>query len=127
MSQTLSRRLSLLWGLLGALAGGAIGHVVFFWLVRQGYYAMVMPPALVGLGAGLAVRHRSAGFATGIAALALAQGLFIEWRFAPFIADGGLGYFLTHLHLLRPLTLMLLALGTAVAWFLALGWGRPRP
>jgi hypothetical protein len=51
-------------------------------------------------------------------------GLFTEWRYAPFAADGTLTYFLGHLHLLRPLTMIMVALGGFVSYRLALGRDR---
>jgi hypothetical protein len=58
----------------------------------------------------------------GVAGVAL--GLFTEWRFAPFIADHSLSYFLSHLHLLRPITWIMLALGAFLSYRLALGRDR---
>jgi hypothetical protein len=116
-----SQRTILALGLLGALIGGCVGYFSFFWISRQGFYALALPGALLGLGAGLCARHRSSLLAIicGIAGLAL--GLFTEWRFAPFIADKSLSYFFSHLHLLRPLTWIMVALGTFLSYRLALG------
>src|SRR5436190_2811588 len=87
---------------LGALAGGVVGYFVFMWIARQGFYALMLPGALLGFGSSLLDKPRSVprGIACGVAALLL--GLLSEWRFAPFIQDASLGYFLSHAHLLRP-------------------------
>ncbi len=108
-------------GLLGAAVGGCLGYFAFFWIAGQGFYALVLPPGLLGFAAGLCARRRSAPLAVicGVAGLALA--LFTEWRFAPFTADPGLPYFLTHIHTLQPITLLMIALGTVVSYSLALG------
>ena len=68
--------------LIGAAAGGAIGFFAFGWLLRQGYYAMVLPGAMVGIGCGLLSRRDSLvrGILCGLAGLAL--GLFCEWKHA---------------------------------------------
>ena len=100
--------------LIGALAGAVVGHLLFFWVARQGFYALVLPGGLAGLAAGIG-RASSRGVALACGAIGLVAGLFTEWRFAPFAADPGIGYFLTHLHQLRPLTLALIAVGTAIA------------
>jgi hypothetical protein len=114
-------------GLLGAVAGGCLGYFAFFWIARQGLYALLVPPALLGLGAGLCARGRSPVLAIicGIAGLGLA--LFTEWRFAPFIADANLSYFITHVHQLRPITMIMLAVGAVLSYRLALGYSRPAP
>jgi hypothetical protein len=53
---------------------------------------------------------------------ALALGLFTEWRFAPFIDDKSLHYFLMHVTDLKPMTWIMLLVGTVCAfWF---GQGR---
>ena len=112
-------------GLLGAAVGGCLGYFAFFWIARQGLYALLVPPALLGLAAGLCARQRSPVLAVicGVAGLALA--LFTEWRFAPFIADASLSYFITHLHQLKSITMIMLAVGAVLSYRLALGYSRP--
>jgi hypothetical protein len=109
-------------GIAGGAVGGMVGYFAFFWIARQGFYAIVLPPALIGLGVGLAARRRSILLASISAAAGLVLGLFIEWQFAPFVVDGSLRYFVTHLHALRPLTLLMIALGTILSYRLALSF-----
>jgi hypothetical protein len=109
-------------GLVGGAVGGVVGYFAFFWIARQGFYAIVLPPALLGLCAGLGARRRSIVLASISALAGLALGLFIEWKFAPFVVDGSLRYFVTHLHALRPLTILMIALGTILSYRLALGF-----
>jgi hypothetical protein len=111
-------------GLVGALIGGCIGYFAFFWIARQGFYALAVPPALLGLAAGLCARRRSRLLAIVCGLAGLALGLFTEWRFAPFVADDSLPYFLTHVHTLKVVTLLMLALGVYLSYSLALGRGR---
>ena len=112
---------NLLLGILGAAAGGALGYFAFFWIARQGFYALMLPGGLVGVGGGLLVRDRSVPRAIICGMMGLALGLFTEWRFAPFVKDESLGYFLSHAQDLRPLSLlMILAGGGFGSWF-ALG------
>ncbi len=108
-------------GLTGAVIGGTVGYFGFFWIAQQGFYALLLPPGLLGLGAGLCARRRSTLLAIvcGIAGLAL--GLFTEWRFAPFAVDESLPYFITHIHTLKPITLLLVAVGAFLSYRLALG------
>src|SRR5579863_10406437 len=100
----------------GAVAGGALGYFAFGWLLSQGYYGLVLPGGLLGLGAGIG-RNRwvSLTIVCGVAALVL--GLFTQWHF--FFLDGqsNLGYFVTHLHHLSPTTLLMLAAGTAIGFW----------
>ena len=117
---------SFLLGLLAGAIGGALGYIAFFWIARQGFYAIILPPGLLGLFVGLGARRRSTALAIIAAVAGLGLGLFIEWRFAPFVVDGSLKYFAMHLHALRPLTLLMLALGTVVSYRLAQSF-EPRP
>ena len=107
-------------GLLGAVVGGAIGYFAFFWIARQGFYALILPPGLMGFTAGLFARRRSTPLALVCAVAGLALGLFTEWRFAPFIADSSLLYFITHIHALKPITMLMLAIGAFLSYRLAL-------
>lgn len=100
----------------GALLGGLVGHFAFGWLYDQGFYGLVLPGGLLGLGAGSAT-CRSRWPSVVCCVLALGFGLFTEWRFRPFNADETLGYFLSHLHQLKPITLVMLAAGTAIGFW----------
>jgi hypothetical protein len=102
--------------LVGAVAGGLLGYVIFFTLARRGLYGLALPGGLLGLGAGICkTRSKAVPVVCGLFALGL--GLFAEWRFAPFVADGGLGYFVTHLHRLSPLTLVMIAAGMLIGFW----------
>lgn len=107
-------------GLLGAAVGGCVGYFAFFWMAKQGFYALALPGGLLGLGAGLAARQRSPLLAAVCGVAGLLLGLFTEWRFAPFVADPGFPYFLAHAHTLQSVTLLMLALGVFLSYSLAL-------
>ena len=114
-------------GLLGAAAGGAAGYFITGWLAKQGFYAMALPGVGVGLGAGLLVTKRCPGVAIVCGLLALALGVFTEWRNFPWLRPHeSFGYFLRHLSDLRPLTLIMIGLGTLAGYWFALGAGRRR-
>src|SRR5437867_10522229 len=108
-------------GLLGAAAGGVVGYLVFLWAAHQGFYALMLPGALIGAGGGLLVKDKSVARAAICGAAALALGLFSEWRFAPFTADQSLSYFISHVHQLSPLTLLMIAIGGVFGFWLSLG------
>lgn len=116
-----NRKPNLVLGLVGAVVGGAAGLFAFQWIVAQGFYALIIPPALLGLGAGFCARGRSVPLAIicGFAGLGLA--LFAEWRSFPFNNDGSLTYFVSHIPSLKPLTLIMIAIGTIISYRLALG------
>ena len=97
--------------LAGALAGGVLGHLGFVWLVSQGFYAMILPGGLLGLGAGLA-RYGNLALAIVCGVLALGFGLVSEWRVFPFVADESFTYFIAHVYLLKPMSLIMIAIGT---------------
>jgi multisubunit Na+/H+ antiporter MnhB subunit len=105
-------------GLLGGAAGGLVGWWLFFLIVRQGFYAIALPGALLGLGCGC-LSGRKSNVLAGICGVAgLVLGLLAEWRFAPFIKDRSLLFFLKHLHELSVVTHVLILLGAALAfWF----------
>lgn len=100
----------------GAVLGGLVGHLGFGWLLSQGFYGLVLPGGLLGLGAGLSpCRVRWPSVVCGVMALAL--GLVSEWRHFPFKADDSFGYFLSHVHQLKPITLLMMAAGTAIGFW----------
>lgn len=114
--------LALLRGVVGMLAGGAVGCLLFWLLLQQGFYALVLPGALIGLGCGAFSRTRSGLLAAGSACVATVVTLGLEARFFPFVADPSMSYFVTHLHQLKSATVIMMAIGVFMAgWF---GWGR---
>jgi hypothetical protein len=102
--------------LLGAAVGGLLGYVLFSWLAGQGLYGLALPGGLLGLGAGVfKTRSKMVPIVCGLSALAL--GLFTEWRYEPFVADGSLRYFVLHVHQLQPITLLMVAAGTLIGFW----------
>jgi hypothetical protein len=99
------------------LLGGIVGHLAFGWLLTQGYYGMVLPGGLVGMAAGLPRgESRIAPVICGLAALLV--GIVTEWRFFPFKADASFTYFLGHLAELKPVTWMMIAIGSLMGWYI---------
>jgi hypothetical protein len=105
---------------LGALAGGALGYFAFFWIASQGFYALILPGGLLGLGAGI-VQNKSVLVAIVCGLLATALGVVTEYRFAPFVADDSLPYFVSHLFDLKPVTLIMIAAGGLIGFWVPFG------
>ena len=115
------RHTSLLLGVLGAGLGGLVGYFAFGWLARQGLYAVALPGAFLGLGCGWLIRERSLLLSVICGLAALGLGIFSEWSYMPFIADGSFRYFMAHLHLLPPIKLIMLSLGGVFGFWFSLG------
>ena len=101
----------------GAVIGGAIGYLAFLWMVSQGFYALVLPGGLMGFGAGV-VKTRSIALPIICGLASLCLGLFAEWRSAPFIVDESLGYFLSHMFQLNPVTLIMILAGGLLGFWI---------
>lgn len=116
--------LSFVLGILGAIVGGAIGHFAFVWIVGQGFYALLLPGAALGLGFSIGSRGGSfhGALLCGIAAVPLA--MFSEWTAFPFVKDDGFLFFVTHVHQLQPITLIMIGLGALCAFWIAGGTSR---
>jgi len=107
---------STLLAIVGAVVGGTLGYLAFFWIAAQGYYGMVLPGGLLGIGAGIG-RVRSVWMAAAFGAAALCLGLFTEWRFAPFRENEGFWFFLTHLTDKPPIKLLMIAAGGVLGFW----------
>jgi hypothetical protein len=117
-AQRMARHLtSNLLGLAGAAVGGALGFYTFDWLEGHGFYGLAIPGAFLGLGCGLLAQHRSLprGILCGAAALALS--VFTEWWFHPFLVDNSLVYLITHLTSKNSVTLLMIGIGTLIAFW----------
>ena len=114
--------LILVRGLAGAVAGAVVGYFVFYWLYKNGFYAIMLPGLAMGMAAGGMAGGKSRLLGILCAVAALAVGVYSEWTIGPFKKDPSLTFFITHLHFLPPIKLILIGLGSAAAfWF---GQGR---
>jgi hypothetical protein len=111
-----SRIASNLLGLAGAAAGAILGYYTFRWIYHHGFYGMMIPGAMLGLGCGFLARHPSTmrGVACAIAALGL--GVFVEWSFFPFVDDPGFRFFVSNLSQLNTITIVMIVAGGFFAY-----------
>jgi hypothetical protein len=100
----------------GAVVGGILGFFAFGWVLSQGFYGLILPGGLLGLGAAIG-RPRSIALAVAFGLAALALGLFTEWWYFPFKKDEGFAYFLMHIPQLKPLTLLMIAAGGVLGFW----------
>ncbi|MFI5455444.1 MAG: hypothetical protein ACHRXM_08320 [Isosphaerales bacterium] len=109
--------ISNLLGLVGAIVGGVLGFYTFGWLLEHGFLGLMIPGALLGLGCSLLARHPS--FVRGVVCAIAALGLsfFADWWFEPFNADSSLQYFLLHAMDLGPVRLLMIGIGTFIAFW----------
>jgi hypothetical protein len=109
--------ISNLLGLIGAAAGGVLGFYTFKWLEDHGFYGLAIPGAFLGLGCGLLAQHRS--WARGIvcAVAALGLSLFTEWKYHYFLDDESFSYMVAHLKDKSPVTLLMIVIGTLIAFW----------
>jgi hypothetical protein len=119
-----NRALVMLRGLVGAVVGGVVGYFLFQLLRSQNFYALALPGAMIGLGAGLLARGRSQVLAVSCAVAAVILAIVIEWLRAPFVKDGSLLYFVIHLHQMEGASVKLLMIGVGALCAYWFGQGR---
>jgi len=112
-----SDAIKIILGILGAVVGGTVGHYAFTWIVGQGFYALVIPGAFLGLGFSAGFQSKSTAAAVFCATAAVGLELFSEWSVFPFAKDTGFQFFLVHVHQLEPITLIMVALGGLCAFW----------
>jgi len=105
-----------LLAIVGAALGGLLGYKGFFWMLGQGFYGLILPGGLLGLGASIG-KTRSIWLAAGFGCAALALGILTEWQHAPFTKDKGFVYFLLHITDNPPVTLLMIAIGGALGFW----------
>lgn len=109
----------LILGFLGAALGAIAGYYVCYWVLKQGFYAIALPGVFIGLGSRLFLRKNDFRVHVFCAIFALFAGLYVEWKFFPFIKNPSLFYFAAHLQLLKPVTWILIGIGTYLAYHFA--------
>ncbi|MDR3618839.1 MAG: hypothetical protein P4L85_05765 [Paludisphaera borealis] len=130
-----SRIASNLLGLVGATLGAILGYYTFLWIYHRGFYGMMIPGAMLGLGCGFLARHPSTPRGVACAVAALGLGVFIEWWLFPFENHPSLGYFLSKISHLNTVTLLMIPGGAffaylfgkdcATGYFGSIGAGKP--
>jgi hypothetical protein len=109
----------------GAIAGAVLGYFACIWLASQGFYALALPGGLLGLGAGLG-KSRSVLPAVLCGLVAVGLGLFTDWHLFPFAKDESLQFYLLHVHDLSPVTLLMIAAGGAIGFYVPFRGVEPR-
>jgi hypothetical protein len=117
----LANALVVLRGIVGGIVGGVVGYFIVRWLAGQGMYGMIVPGALIGLGASLAARGKSLTLGIICAVAAVAAALVIEWAVFPFMKDKSFSFFVAHLNHLKPMTMIMIGLGGVFAFWLGQG------
>lgn len=116
--QTTNPTVALLRGIVGGFIGGAVGYFLFQWLLDQGYYALAIPGAFVGIGCAILSRVQSTLLGALCAVAGIALAVFLEWHNYPFKDDPSLSFFVRNVHELPgPKQLMILLSGVFAFWF----------
>src|SRR5687768_10258804 len=74
-------------GFAGAVVGAVVGYFVFYWLYKNGLYAIMIPGLAMGMLAGWAARGKSSTLGIVCAIAAIAVGVYSEWTIGPFKKD----------------------------------------
>lgn len=113
-----------LLALVGAVAGGALGYNLFFWVADQGFYGLILPGGLLALGASIG-KVRSVWLALVLGLAAGALGLYTEWRFR--WDRQNLGYFFAHVQQLSTITLIMVSVGAILGFWVPFRRIDPQP
>ena len=108
-------------GIAGAIGGAVVGYFGFKFALQSGFYALAFPGALLGAGCAIGSRTYSKPLGIMCAIGAAVLGILLEWHFLPFVADGSLSFFVTHLHQLNGVTLLMMLLGIIGGYWFGVG------
>ncbi len=112
-------------GLAGGAVAGYLGYRVVAYLIsHHGWWVPILPGAFAGLACGQlsGVASKGRGAINGLLGLGLA--VYAQWRLfnPPFEFDKTFPSYLTHIHQLPPITLVILVVNGLLAFW----WGRER-
>lgn len=109
---------------LGALAGTAVGGLVFWFLLERDIHVLAAVGAGTALGVSLLARGTSLAWGLMTAMFAVAASIGAEWTLRPFVQDPSFGFFVAHIADLPSNSQLSLAVVAGLGWWL--GRGRRR-
>jgi hypothetical protein len=115
---------AILRGIAGGASGGALGYFVFDWALTQGYYALVLPGSLVGLGCGLASGRKVLALGILSAVGAFAVGVLADWNSLANPSPTILGHLATLLQSNRQMAALLILVSVALSFYFGIGRNR---
>jgi predicted transporter len=118
--------LAILRGIAGGAVGGVLGYFVFDWALTQGYYALVLPGSLVGIGCGLASRRKLLAMGVLSAIGAFAVGALADWNSLANPSPTVLEHLGTLLQPNRRMPAILIFAGVAISFYFGIGRDRRR-
>lgn len=108
---------------IGGVMGAALGYWIFQKFLENGFYLLLLPGVLIGLGvkigAGRTGVSWSRGIITGVCTVLF--GFFLEWHFMPFAKDDSLDFFIRHVQALGFVSYLMIFGGGLFAFWNALG------
>jgi hypothetical protein len=108
----------------GALAGTAVGVLVYRFMLERDVHVLAAVGAGTALGVSLLARGTRRAWGVVTAILAVVASLGVEWTFRPFVQDPSLGFFVAHVADLPRNSQLSLAVVAGLGWWL--GRGRRR-
>ena len=110
-------------GFVGILVGAAVGCGVVTLLFRWGFYGVMLVGLCTGWGSSLFSQSSSKLLGIACVLVALPATIGISWYCSPFVVDDSLVFYLQHLHKLKPIQLVMIGLGTLMAYYVGKGRG----
>lgn len=106
-------------GILGAALGAIAAWFIYNWAYDQGFYALALPGAAVGLGFSALSRRTMIAGGIFCAVVSFFLTAACEWNNSPFDSDQSFTYFLANIHNVdSQMTLVMIGLGVLMAfWF----------
>jgi hypothetical protein len=115
---------AILRGILGGVLGGVLGFFAFEWLLSHGYYALVLPGSLVGMGCGLASGRKVMALGVLSALGALVVGVLTDWNSLAAPNPSLIGHAATLIQPHRHLPGALILVAVAISFYFGMGRDR---
>jgi hypothetical protein len=116
--------LAMVRGIVGGTVGGVLGYFVFDWALTQGYYALVLPGSLVGIGCGLASGRKLLALGILSAIGALLVGALADWNSLANPSPTIWEHAATLLQANRRMTAILILVSVVLAFYFGIGRDR---
>lgn len=104
-----------------SIIGSIVGYFACLYLAKSGFYSLVFVGVGAGLLGGILLKEKNYKIGLMCGLISIFGSLLTESLLFPFKADHSFQYFISNVHKLKTITLIMIAVGAFIAFRMGMG------